>query len=80
MLIVLQQKWTAAHLLFSCFKELGQLGSRVLKGARVVSQLHGLNTAKLREQLFDNTLQHKQQGRNDTINKSSSPDSQPVIE
>lgn len=45
-----------AHLFFNWFEELGQLGSRLLKGARVVSQLHGLNTAKLREQLFYNTL------------------------
>lgn len=37
------------NLFFSRFEKLGQLGSRLLKGARVVSQLHGLNTAKLRE-------------------------------
>lgn len=50
-----------AHLFGNWFKELGQLGSRLLRAARVVSQLHGLNTAKLREQFFDNTLKHRQQ-------------------
>lgn len=55
------------NLFFSWFKELGKLGSRLLKGARVVSQLHGLNTAELREQLFDNTLKQKQHRRSATL-------------
>ena len=32
-----------------------------MKGARMVPQLHQLNAAKLWEQLFDNTLEHKRQ-------------------
>lgn len=36
-----------AHLFGNWLKELGQLGSRLLGATRVVSQLHGLNTAKL---------------------------------
>ncbi|KAG7216214.1 hypothetical protein INR49_029063 [Caranx melampygus] len=48
-----------ANLFLSWSEVLGQFGSRLLRGARVVPEFHGLNTAKLREQLSDHSLQDK---------------------
>lgn len=56
-----------ANLFLGRFKEPGQFGTRLRRGARMVPQVHPLNAAELGEQLFDNNLKHKTTGRMTTM-------------